>query len=232
MYKNKTFLAIIPARGGSKRLPNKNLLKLGNKPLVSWSIEAGLKSKYIDKVIVSSDNNNILNVSKEFGAETIKRPDYLSSDISTTFDTIEHTVNNVKEYDYIVLLQPTSPLRDEKHIDEAIKLLEERDADAIISVCETNHNPQWSNTLQNNLSMNTFISKNIINNRSQDLKTYYRLNGAIYIAKTDKLLQEKTFFLKANSFAYIMSHKSSVDIDTTFDLEFANFLIKNKQGNV
>jgi len=121
---NKTFLAIIPARGGSKRLPRKNLLDLCGKPLIAWSIEAALKSKYISKVIVSSDEEEILNIAKEYKADFIKRPDELASDTATTFDALKHTLENVEKYDYVVLLQPTSPLRDEKHIDEAIELLE------------------------------------------------------------------------------------------------------------
>ena len=111
MYKNKTFLAIIPARGGSKRLPRKNILNLGGKPLIAYSIEAGLDSSYIDKVVVTSDDDEILTISKKYGAVTINRPDELASDTSTTFDAIKHTVDNCEKYDYIVLLQPTSPLR-------------------------------------------------------------------------------------------------------------------------
>ena len=154
---NKTFLAIIPARGGSKRLPRKNLLDLCGKPLIAWSIESALKSKYISKVIVSSDDEEILQISLNFGATVIKRPDELASDTATTFDAIEHTIKSLEKYDYVVLLQPTSPLRDEKHIDKAIELLEEKDADAIISVCEVEHSPLWCNTLDENLNMSNFL---------------------------------------------------------------------------
>ena len=192
---NKTFLAIIPARGGSKRLPRKNLLDLCGKPLIAWSIEAALKSKYISKVIVSSDDEEILNIAKEYKADFIKRPDELASDTATTFDTLKHTLENVEKYDYVVLLQPTSPLRTEKHINEAIELLEEKNADAIISVCEMEHSPLWSNTLDENLDITNFLRDEVLNKRSQDLPKYYRLNGAIYICKTDKLLQNKGFFL-------------------------------------
>ena len=132
---NKTFLAIIPARGGSKRLPRKNILDLCGKPLISWSIEAALKSKYISKVVVSSDDEEILNISSNFGADIIKRPYELANDTATTFDTVKHTIDNFENYDYIVLLQPTSPLRNEKHIDEAIELLEEKQADEVYAPC-------------------------------------------------------------------------------------------------
>ena len=222
---NKTFLAIIPARGGSKRLPRKNILDLCGKPLISWSIEAALKSKYISKVVVSSDDEEILNISSNFGADIIKRPYELANDTATTFDAIKHTINNLEKYDYIVLLQPTSPLRNEKHIDEAIELLEEKQADGIVSVCEMDHSPLWSNTLPEDGNMRGFLREEILNKRSQDLEKYYRLNGAVYICKTDKLLENKSFFLKDNIFAYIMDKKNSIDIDEEIDFEIAKVLI-------
>ena len=227
MYTNKTFLAIIPARGGSKRLPRKNVLDLCGKPLIAYTIEAALKSKYIDKVIVSSDDEEILNISKKNEADIIKRPIDLANDTATTFDTIKHTIDNFEKYDYIVLLQPTSPLRNEKHIDEAIQLLEEKNADSIISVCEMDHSPLWSNTLPKDGNMSNFLKDEILNKRSQDLEKYYRLNGAIYICKTDLLLKEKSFFLKENIFAYIMDRRSSVDIDEKIDFLIAEIVIGN-----
>ncbi len=224
MYTNKTFLAIIAARGGSKRLPRKNVLDLCGKHLIAYTIEAALKSKYINKVIVSSDDDEILSISKEYGAEIIRRPDELASDTATTFDAIKHTIDNLEKYDYIVLLQPTSPLRDEKHIDEAIELLVEKNADAVVSVCEMDHSPLWSNTLPKDGNMNNFLKDEILNKRSQDLEKYYRLNGAIYICKTSKLLEEKSFILKEKIFAYIMDRKSSIDIDEEIDFKMANML--------
>jgi CMP-N,N'-diacetyllegionaminic acid synthase len=228
MLKNKTFLAIIPARGGSKRLPRKNILNLCGKPLISWSIEGGLKSKYIDKVVVSSDDSEILNISNELKVQVIKRPDELAGDTSSSFDAVKHVIDNLESYEYILLLQPTSPLRNENHIDRAIEILEEKNADAVISVCEMNHNPLWSNTLDESLSMEGFLSDKLLNSRSQDLKKYYRLNGAIYLCKTDKLLKEKSFFLKKNIFAYVMNSNSSIDIDIKEDFELASLYLSQK----
>jgi CMP-N-acetylneuraminic acid synthetase len=225
MYQDRTFLAIIPARGGSKRIPRKNILDLNGKPLIAWSIEAGLNSQYIDKVVVSSEDKEILDISKEYGVKIIKRPNILASDTATTFDTIKHTIENIERYDYIVLLQPTSPLRTVNHIDEAIELIEEKNADAIVSVCEMEHSPLWSNTLDDSLSMEKFLRDEVLNKRSQDLETYYRLNGAIYICKTDRLLEEKSFFLKENIFAYVMDRLSSIDIDEEIDFQFATLLM-------
>lgn len=228
MYNEKTFLVIIPARGGSKRLPRKNVLDLNGKPLIAYSIEAGLNSKYIDKVIVTSDDDEVLSVSKEYGADTIQRPDELANDTATTFDAIKHTIDNSGKYDYIVLLQATSPLRNKKHIDEAIELLENKKANAVVSVCEMDHSPLWSNTLNESLSMVGFLKNDVLNKRSQDLEKYYRLNGAIYICKTEKLLKEKSFFLKDNIFAYKMDRYDSIDIDESIDLDLAKQIISKR----
>ena len=220
------YLAIIPARGGSKRLPNKNILDLSGKPLIAWSIEAAKKSKKIEDIIVTSDSDKILDIAKKYNVKTIKRPDFLASDKATTFDAIKHAIESLeKRSEYIVLLQPTSPLRNEKHIDEAIELLEKKNVDAVISVCEVDHSPLWSNTLPENLDMSNFIRDEVKNKRSQDLEKYYRLNGAIYICKIDRLLEEKTFFIKDNIFAYVMDRKSSVDIDDEIDFELAKILL-------
>jgi CMP-N,N'-diacetyllegionaminic acid synthase len=228
MNKNKTFLAIIPARGGSKRLPRKNVLDLCGKPLIAWSIEAGLKSKYIDKLIVTSDDEDILSISKKYGSDIIKRPEELSNDTATTFDALKHTIDNLEKYDYIVLLQPTSPLRNEKHLDESIELLEQKNADAVISVCEMDHSPLWCNTLPENGSMQTFLKEEVLNKRSQDLDKYFRLNGAIYICKMDKFLNNKGFFLKENIYAYLMSKENSTDIDDEFDFLMTEYIMKYK----
>ena len=226
MYKKKSFLAIIPARGGSKRLPRKNILNLNEKPLISYSIDAGLKSKYIDKVVVSSDDNEILDISKKYGADVIKRPEHLASDTSPSFDAIEHAIQNTEKYDYIILLQPTSPLRTSLHIDEAIELLEQKSADAVVSLCEVDHSPLWSNTLDESLSLKSFLKDDVLNKRSQDLEAYYRINGAIYICHSDRLLEKKTFFLKDRIYAYKMDRYSSVDIDESIDFKFAEILMK------
>jgi CMP-N,N'-diacetyllegionaminic acid synthase len=221
MHNNKTFLAIIPARGGSKRLPRKNILDLAGKPLISWSINAGLKSQYIDRVVVTSDSAEILEISEKIGADVLQRPRDLASDVSTTFDAIKHSIDNLNRYDYIVLLQPTSPLRNENHIDEAIELLGEKNADAVISVCKTGHSPLLSNTLPDNGSMEGFVHENLKNKRSQDLEEFFIINGAIYICETNLLLKEKSFLLRSNIFSYRMKREDSVDIDDRVDFVVA-----------
>ena len=123
-----------------------------------------------------------------------------------------------------MLLQPTSPLRTAQHIDEAIEILFERSADAVVSVCEVDHSPLWSNTLPNNDNMSNFIRDDVLNKRSQDLEVYYRLNGAIYICDINRLLQEERFLLKENIFAYKMDKSVSIDIDEEIDLKIAQAL--------
>lgn len=230
MLNDKTFLAIIPARGGSKRLPRKNILELAGKPLIGWTIEAALNSNYIDQSVVSSDDAEILSTASSYNIQLIQRPEDLATDQASTFDAIKHTIENSSPYDYIVLLQPTSPLRQAEHIDAAIELLISKNADAVISVCEMDHSPLWSNTLPENGSMHNFLRDEVKNKRSQDLEKFYRLNGAIYICKTDKLLEEQTFFIKQNIYAYVMDRKSSVDIDEEIDFSFAE-VFYNEQNN-
>lgn len=225
MSANPKYLAIIPARGGSKRLPRKNILPLAGKPLIGWTIEAAFASKYIDTVLVTSDDDEILDVSKKFGCQIIRRPAELALDTSTSFDAIKHAVENTFEHDCVVLLQPTSPLRTSQQIDEAIELLEKRQADAVVSVTEMEHSPLWANTLPENQSMAEFLREEVLNLRSQELPDYYRINGAIYICKTSKLLEVGSFFLKENIYAYVMDNIISVDIDTEKDFKWAEFLL-------
>jgi CMP-N,N'-diacetyllegionaminic acid synthase len=223
---DEKILAIIPARGGSKRLPRKNVLDLNGQPLVAWSIKAGLRSRYIDKVVVTSDDAEIQGIAKKYGVLCIDRPAELSSDTAATFDAIEHAIENIEKHDYVVLLQPTSPLRNEKHIDEAIELLKSKKANAVISVCQMDHSPLWSNILDDSLSMKNFIRDEAFKKRSQDLENYYRLNGAIYICQVEKFLEEKSFFLKEEIFAYKMDRKFSIDIDEESDFLIAEYYAK------
>jgi len=225
--KKKTFLAIIPARGGSKRLPHKNSLDLAGKPLIAWSIEAALQTPQITTTLVSSDDEKILDIATQYGAKKLKRPFELASDTASTNDAIIHAIKNSEETDYIILLQATSPLRDTQDIQNAIKLLEEKDADAIISVCQMEHSPLWANTLEDDCSMENFLSPIVLKSRSQDLQPYYRLNGAIYICKLEKFLEEKSFFLKKNIFAFVMSKEHSIDIDERIDFYLAQTLLEH-----
>ena len=157
--------------------------------------------------------------------ENLKNGSFLSKDRSHYIIDFFEKNNNC--YNYIILLQPTSPLRASSHIDEAIELLDSKNADAIVSVCKVEHNPLWSNILPKDGSMKDFLHNDILNKRSQDLDVYYRLNGAIYICNVDKLKEEQAFFLKDNIFAYEMNGKSSIDIDEEIDFKLAKTLLSN-----
>jgi CMP-N-acetylneuraminic acid synthetase len=228
MFNGKKILAIITARGGSKRLPNKNVLPLSDKPLIQWSIESALESKYVDTCIVSTDSTKIAEISKNAGAAVpFIRPLELANDTASSFDVIVHAMNNCESHDYILLLQPTSPLRTAIDIDNAIEAIT-KNVKAVVSVCETEHSPLWANTLPKDLSMRDFIRPEIKNKRSQDLDTYYRLNGAIYIGEPGYFKKNKGFF-GHETVASIMTTENSIDIDTQLDFDFANFILQSKQ---
>jgi CMP-N-acetylneuraminic acid synthetase len=233
MINGDRILAIIPARSGSKRLPGKNIKELCGKPLIQWTIEAGLGCKFIDEVIVSTDDDQIAKLALELGASVpFMRHSELSLDNSSSVDVVIHAIDYFKkqgiEFEYIMLLQPTSPLRTSKHIFDAIQLLNEKSADGIISVCLSEHSPLWTNTLDQTSSMDSFLREETKNKRSQDLPDYYRLNGAIYLVDTVRLLNEKSMFISDNIYAYKMDRKSSIDIDENIDFLLAESIITSE----
>lgn len=222
-------IAIVPARGGSKRLPGKNIKLLGGKPLIAWTIEAAIKSNIFDHIFVSTDSEEIASVSRDYGAKVpFLRPAELSSDTSTTNDVVTHLISWFeKEYSQevsnIAILQPTSPLRNAQHIQEAFKVMEMKRAKAIVSVCELGHPIQFCNKLGLDGSMDGFIKKEN-NKRTQDLEPYYRLNGAIYIFDNTYVGRMNDLYSEG-TFAYIMDSKSSIDIDTQDDFELAGCIV-------
>ncbi len=227
-------LALIPARGGSKRVAVKNLRKLGDKPLIQWTIDAILASRVADRIVVSTDSNAIAQVALEAGAEVpFMRPDSLASDTATTVDVVTHALGFAEaegqRYDYLLLLQPTSPLRTSEHIQAAFSLLLKRKADAVISVCPAEHSPLWCKALPDDLAMDHFLPSKQTTQRSQDLEQHYRLNGSIYIVSCDRFRAEKSFFLSSNSYGYAMPQESSVDIDTELDFKWAEFLLNERE---
>lgn len=231
MYREKSILAIIPARGSSKGVKRKNVRPLLNKPLIAYTIEAALQAKFLDKIIVSTEDPEIAKISKEFGAEVpFMRPSELASDDAKGIDVILHAMSwlekNYIAYDFVVLLQPTSPLREADDIKNAMDILYKKNAGAVVSVCEAEHSPLWMNTLDEDLCMKDFLRKDILNKNRQELSKYYRINGAIYISDWNYLIQNKGFFGE-KTYAYIMPKERSIDIDTEVDLKFAEFLIHN-----
>lgn len=224
-------LSIIPARGGSKGVPRKNIKDLNGKPLISYTIEAANKSKYIDRVVVSTDDLEIAEVSKKFGAEIpILRPTNLAGDLSPTVECVIHMLNYLKEEEeyvptHIMLLQCTSPLRNHNHIDEAIEKFKDSREKALISVCESEVNPYWTNIFEGN-KLKPFIKDGYSITRRQDLPEVYRVNGAIYLIEIETFLEKKTFQPESLT-GYIMDSYSSVDIDTELDFRIAEVIMRD-----
>lgn len=224
-------IAIIPARSGSKGLKDKNIIDICGKPLLAYSIEAALNSGVFEKVILSTDSEKYAQIGKTFGAEIMMRGEKLSDDKATTFMVIEDILSRLETpCDYFVLLQPTSPLRTEKHIKEAVALFESHysDFDFLVSVKEAEHANVLVKPIEDDLSLKYFDT-DFSNYRRQGYKDYSP-NGAIFIAKPQEYLKQKHFF-GAKSMAYKMSKYNSVDIDDELDYKFACLLMGEKQND-
>lgn len=223
-------IAIIPARGGSKGLPGKNILDLCGKPLISYTIEAALNSKYISRVILSTDDVEIANVARQYGAEVpFMRPRHLATDMAKAIDVYKYTCGRLEKEENVdisefVILQPTSPLRTSDHIDQAIELYKNKKADSVISYCPEHHPIAWHKYLTAAGKIESIFEENI-RNRQEERPSYFP-NGAIYIFKREIIEQE--LYHTHNSFAYIMNRKDSVDIDTIEDFEYAEFLFNKR----
>jgi CMP-N-acetylneuraminic acid synthetase len=229
-------LAVIPARGGSKRLPGKNIKHLVGKPLIQWTIDAATESGVFDRVCVSTDSDEIAQVALECGAEVpFLRPSELASDTSTTASALAHFVETFERLEgcsvsYVGLLQPTSPLRNSVDICNADRLLMAGNLDAVVSVCQLEHPIQWCNRLGPDESLKGFIGPGN-NRRSQDQETYYRLNGAIYFCRTSVAMNLETLYDDSvASRAYVMDQMRSVDIDTALDFAIAETVIDYLAG--
>ncbi len=224
-------IAIIPARGGSKGLPGKNIRLLAGKPLIAYTIEAAIKSKNISRVIVSTDCPEIAEIAVQYGAENpFLRPSYLATDNSLAVDTYLYTIQELEKKEgiginEIAILLPTAPLRNSDDIDSAIKLFYEKNADSVISYCQEFHPISWHKHVNDEGKLISIFDGNLKNR--QEEKTTYFPNGSIYIFKKSTL-QNKVYYTD-NSYAYIMDRKSSVDIDNLDDFEYAEFLINNKK---
>ncbi|UUK75551.1 GDSL-type esterase/lipase family protein [Escherichia albertii] len=212
-------LAIIPARSGSKGLANKNILMLMGKPLIAYTIEAAVNSKCFSKVIVSTDSVEYKYIAEQYGAEVLIRDERLASDTATSFMVIEDVLKKYRGFDYFVLLQPTSPFRNTKHIQESIDLFESKEGiNFLVSVTESNKNSELIKPLDESHRLTNFGS-DFSNYRRQNVKEYSP-NGAIFIGRNDSYLKKKHFF-GSDSIAYIMNKADSIDIDDRIDFEIA-----------
>lgn len=232
MYQGKKILVLIPARGGSKGIKNKNIVDLCGRPLIAYSIEAAKKSKYIDEIIVSTDSARIAEVAQEFGANVpFLRPDYLATDTATTLDVVIHAVEHMnkkeKRFDTLVLLQPTAPLRDENDIDKAVEMFFQYNEKSLVSVSEVDDNPLLIRTIDETGRLIPLLNRSSTCRR-QDMPIFYRVNGCIYINNIEELNESTS--LNDNQLAFIMSKEHSVDIDEMKDLCVAGFYLEKNNG--
>lgn len=226
MINGKSVLAIIPARGGSKGLPRKNVLPLGGKPLIAWTIEAASGSKYIDRFILSSDSQEIAKVAKQYNCEVpFIRPGKLATDDANGNDVVLHVIEKIDvNYKFIMVLQPTSPLRTTYDIDQALEVMDHKEAPALVSVCKSNKPLHWHHIIENDGTLKPVYPHKTIATNRHDQPPIYIPNGALYIAKVDYFRNTKTFYTDS-TLAYIMPLERSVDIDTQIDFYTAKAII-------
>jgi CMP-N,N'-diacetyllegionaminic acid synthase len=226
-------LGLITARSGSKGIPGKNIRLVAGRPLIAWTIQAALESNSLNRVILSTDDKEIAEIGRKWGAEVpFLRPAELAQDNSPHIDVIVHAiewlaVNENYHPDFLVLLQPTSPLREAQDIDDAVSLALQRDAESVVSVSLSPAHPFFIRRITKDGKLTDFTDKPAGYLPRQALPPAYVENGAIYIARTDILLREKTWYLDA-TYPYIMKPENSLDIDTNWDLYIADLILRDK----
>lgn len=226
---------IIPARGGSKGLPGKNIRRLLGKPLISYIISEAKKSKYLDRVLVSTDSEEIAAISKECGAEVpFLRPAELATDSASTVDAVIHAVRMLQSQgqcipEFVCVLQCTSPLTVAAHIDGIVEKLIDSGMDGAVSVCESEINPYWLQVFHGE-RLQYLLKEGKSIARRQELPPVYRINGAIYLVKTEVLLSELTLEPEKIT-GYIMESRDSIDIDNEYDFLLADYMMRLKREN-
>ncbi len=224
----KSITAIIPARGGSKGLPRKNVRMLCGKPLISYSIAAAQECEWIDRCIVSTEDQEIKKISLQLGAEVIDRPDSLAADASLSRDVVRHVLMELMKRselpEYFALLQPTSPLRTSQHLGEAIEQFLASGKNASVSIAEMEHHPFKCVQHTREDEWTPMIDYKTLEAPRQLLPTMYRPNGAIYLVSSAVFLKEQSFFVPPVHF-YVMDRESSIDIDDEIDLTLADLIL-------
>ncbi|MGG3563597.1 acylneuraminate cytidylyltransferase family protein [Neobacillus rhizosphaerae] len=225
MIEGKKVLAVVPARGGSKGVPRKNIKELAGKPLIAWTITEAKKSSYIDKLILSSDEPEIIEVAKKYDCEVpFIRPKELANDKTPGIEPVLHAIKKMEDFDIIVLLQPTSPLRSVDDIDGCIEKCVVERANSCVSVVEVDKSPYWMFLIEEHSKMSPLMNVGEIYNLRQELPSVYVLNGAVYVANIPWLERHKTF-LTSETISYIMPKNRSFDIDTEFDFLMCETII-------
>lgn len=228
-FMNKNLVAIITARGGSKGLPRKNVLNLLGKPLIAHTINAAKESEIFQKIVVSTDDEEIKDISLQYGANVIDRPRHLATDTASSLDVIEHTLTelhkNGDDFSHFILLQPTSPLRTSEHIKKAWDEYVHNNATSLVSVTKEDHSP-YKLLVETKNGIEPLFGYDYLTMPRQKLPNTYRINGAIYIAKTIVFLKSLNLF-QAPMISYIMSKETSFDIDDLSDFNQVEYILKN-----
>jgi CMP-N,N'-diacetyllegionaminic acid synthase len=225
MIDGKKVLGLIPARGGSKGIPRKNIRLLSGRPLIAWTIEEAKKSLYIDRIIVSTEDNEIAEIAKEYGAEVpFFRPAELATDNARGIDVVLHALREIPDYGILVLLQPTSPLRKAEDIDSSLNIYSKYKK-SVVSVTEVSRTPYWMYTVQSDLSLKEVLSKPVEAANRQDLPTIYILNGMVYVSDRETIKTYETL-TPPGALAYIVEPNRSIDIDTESDWNQAELFLK------
>lgn len=231
MIQGKSVLAIIPARIGSKRLPKKNIRPLSGKPLITWTIESALASKYIDECIVSTDSNDISNVAIDSGAKVpFLRPSNLAKDDTSSSAVYLHALESIGEkFDIAIFLQPTSPLRLPKDIDKSLELMLKSEAPSVVSLVEIEDPINWYSTVNKKDQTFRTLNKLITNDNQYFSNSLFKFNGAIKAIFVDNFLKSKAFFSES-TVSYVMPELRSIDIDNELDFVIAEFLINQRES--
>lgn len=223
-------LGVIAARGGSKGLPRKNVLALAGRPLIAWTIEAARESRYLDRVIASTDDDEIARIAKQYGCETpFRRPARLARDETPGVEPVLHAVRELPGFDYVVLLQPTSPLRTAADIDAALEKCLAANADACVSVTPADTPPEWMYTLDGADRLAPLVAGEAMPSRRQDAARVYELNGAVYAVRVSALLEQGRL-VTSDAVGYVMPPDRSADIDTELDLRWCELLMGRDDG--
>jgi N-acylneuraminate cytidylyltransferase len=231
MINNETVLAIIPARGGSKAIPGKNLQPVAGKPLLAWTIEAASQSRYIDRTILSSNDLAIIETARANGCEApFVRPDELARDDTPGVEPILHALSMLPPFDWVVMLQPTSPLRLASDIDGCIEFCVKQGGNAAVSVTTASENPYWMFTLDSHQLLEPVMPVDEVPPRRQDLPEVMVLNGAVYIARSQWLKQSR-IFLTRETLGYRMPEERSLDIDVEQDLREADRALRLRRAS-
>jgi CMP-N,N'-diacetyllegionaminic acid synthase len=220
-------IAIIPARKGSKRIKGKNHKRLGKKPLIKYTIDEAKKSSLINKIVISTDDPIVQEIGEKEKITIIKRPKIYSTDNASSIDVIKHVIEQLeKKPEIIVLLQPTSPFRNAKDIDETIKLVKNKKGDSAETFTEIKERPEYMFTIDNNKNAKPLDKKNLKKSYKK-LKKKYIENGAVYVIKTDFFIKNKSFYGK-NHKGHIMPKERSLDIDEPMDWKLAELITNEK----